>query len=181
MHGGDHQTAPGAMLGDKLGHQRPALGVEGGHRLIKQPDRAWFNQQPGQRKPALLAGRQAAPRHRFARSQPHPLHRRLGRSRLPTEIARPETRLFTRRFGRLCRVEMSQIVQSGVLARPVQLHGSGMSPGQSRENAKQGRLSRAIGAAQFHGFARRHPDRQAFEQNSQASRGCEILNLQDQG
>lgn len=141
MHGGDHQTAGRAVFADQLGHKIPPLGVEGGGRLIQQPERARLDQKTGERKATLLSRRQPPSRNGRPGSQPYAFHGRLGDGRVVTEEPGPEVRLFASGFGRFHRVEMPQVMQTVRIVGTDKLHSSGLRTGQPGKDAKQGRFA----------------------------------------
>ena len=130
-----------------IGRAQPllAVAVERGRRLVEQPDRRRRREQPGQRQPPPLPGRQPAARPIGDRVEPEGGERRVDRRGAATpRSAGPEAQHLARAERRLDRVEMADIVQPRAVAAGSSATGA---PPQSSRPAAGGEQRRQAGAA----------------------------------
>ena len=132
MGGGDDQAAACEVIVHHTRKQALPGGIEGVGRLIQQPDRPPHRQQPGDREPAPLSGREIRRRQPGGMIEPHRGQALRGIERLAAQEIPPECEVFQhtqRRFERIAVAEVMRLFgQVQLRFAPLKINGT---PGET--------------------------------------------------
>src|SRR5262249_42871664 len=185
----DGSPAPGAMRHDSLLEPEPVVVVERAEGFVEQPKRGGSHQQPGEREPAALAGRQPAAgpiAHSFEReSGERRKQRRCVPAHLLTAQSGPKNQCLARRQPRFDAVLMADIMQPGTMPGDV-VGDWRCAPGeptshrldQAGEEQQQARFAGALGYSQNQRIARRQTEGEPSEFFSKQKTAYEIFRNQ---
>ena len=148
--GHDH-AAGGEMAAHQLGQPRLRRRVERRGRLVEQPDRPLDRDQPRDRQPPPLPGRQIGRRQVGERGELDRRQRGRRRRRRPPEILGPELQVFGDRQRRLQRVLVAEIMRllgdaCASASPPVEREPPAGEPHQPGDHAQQRGFAGAVAA-----------------------------------
>ena len=120
-------------------------GVEGGGRLVEEPERPMGHEQPGQRHPAALAGREIGHRQARGMGEAHRVERLARGERRVSEEVAGEGEVFFRRQRRFEGIPVADIVQAfgqGPLAGILEADRARFRVQAARPGCRAGRICR---------------------------------------
>ena len=141
------------------------------------------DEQPGQRDPAALAGREIGHRQAAAWARPDRLERLARGERRAAEKVAGEGEVFFRRQRRFEGVPVADIMEAFGQGSARRHPRAGSRPQRAQaagEDVEQGGFARAVAAGDHQGLAGREGERNALENAALAPLAGQIVNAQTQ-
>jgi len=158
-------------------------GVEGGGRLVEEPQGAMGHEEAGERHAMALTRREIGDRQPGRMSKPHRLQRLTGgERRMPQEVAREIQVLLggQRAFQRVPVADIMQAFGQGALAGSLPEDRAAGGDEPSSEQLQQGRFSGPVAARDHQRLAGFQRERHAFEDPAPAPLAGQFVNAQTQ-
>src|SRR3954468_3277261 len=183
----DHDAAAVHLFSHEAIENRDAFGVEGGKRLVEEPQRRLGHEQARERRAPALALRELAHRQlRYAEPlepRGERFHRRTsaGKTTADLEVLARREIVFHRGcvadVDQLARVILSQAADR--LALPA--HLAGARPGETAQDPQEARLAAAVRAGDAQQLAPGHDERDPAKQDPCAAFAFKLRRLQHAG
>ena len=133
-------------------------GVEGGGRFVEEPERPVGDEQPGERHPAALPGREIGHGQARGMGEAHRVERLARGERRVSEEVAGEGEVFFRRERRFEGIPVPDIVQAfgqGPLAGILEADRPRFRVQAARQDVEQGGFAGAVAAGDHQGLAGR--------------------------